>query len=73
MMNIHRKFGIAAAVDGHASAAAFAAISAAHKIALALVWSTVAMGAIVFTEPAPFDVCARSACLCCFLHSDFCA
>ena len=32
--------------------------SAAHRIALALVWLTVASGAIVFTEPAPFDVCA---------------
>lgn len=32
--------------------------SAAHRIALALVWLTIASGAIVFTEPAPFDVCA---------------
>ena len=30
--------------------------SAAHKLALALVWVTVASGAVVFTEPAPFDV-----------------
>ena len=29
-----------------------------HKIALSLVWVTIASGAIVFTEPAPFDVCA---------------
>lgn len=30
--------------------------SATHKLALALVWLTVASGAIVFTEPAPVDV-----------------
>jgi hypothetical protein len=30
--------------------------SAAHKLALALVWLTVASGAIVFTEPAPVDL-----------------
>ena len=30
--------------------------SATHKLALALVWVTVASGAVVFTEPAPFDV-----------------
>ena len=30
--------------------------SATHKLALALVWLTVASGAVVFTEPAPFDV-----------------
>lgn len=29
--------------------------SAAHKLALALVWLTVASGAVVFTEPAPVD------------------
>ena len=34
------------------------ATSVAHKIALALVWLTIAAGAIVFTEPAPFDVFA---------------
>ncbi len=32
------------------------ATSAAHKIALAFVWLAIASGAIVFTEPAPFDV-----------------
>jgi O-antigen ligase len=32
--------------------------SATHKLALALVWATVASGAVVFTEPAPFDVLA---------------
>jgi O-antigen ligase len=30
--------------------------SAAHKLALSLVWLTVASGAVVFTEPAPIDV-----------------
>ena len=30
--------------------------SATHKLALALVWLTVASGAVVFTEPAPVDV-----------------
>ena len=30
--------------------------SAAHSIALALVWLAVASGAIVFTEPAPVDL-----------------
>ena len=30
--------------------------SATHKLALALVWLTVASGAVVFTEPAPIDV-----------------
>ena len=30
--------------------------SAAHKLALALVWLTVASGAVVFSEPAPVDV-----------------
>ena len=30
--------------------------STAHRLALALVWLTVTAGAIVFTEPAPFDV-----------------
>jgi O-antigen ligase len=30
--------------------------SVAHKIALAFVWLAIASGAIVFTEPAPFDV-----------------
>jgi O-antigen ligase len=30
--------------------------SATHKLALALVWATVASGAFVFSEPAPFDV-----------------
>ena len=34
--------------------------SAAHRIALALVWLTMASSAVVFTEPAPFDVCALS-------------
>src|SRR4029453_9909539 len=29
---------------------------ATHKLALALVWATVASGAVVITEPAPFDV-----------------
>ena len=29
--------------------------SATHKLALALVWLTVASGAVVFTEPAPVD------------------
>jgi O-antigen ligase len=32
--------------------------SATHKLALALVWATVASSAVVFTEPAPFDVLA---------------
>ena len=31
-------------------------MSAAHRIALALVWTTMAGSAIVFTEPAPFDL-----------------
>jgi O-antigen ligase len=30
--------------------------SVTHKLALALVWLTVASGAVVFTEPAPIDV-----------------
>ena len=30
--------------------------SATHKLALALVWLTIASGAVVFSEPAPFDV-----------------
>jgi O-antigen ligase len=30
--------------------------SATHKLALALVWLTVASGAVVFSEPAPIDV-----------------
>ena len=30
--------------------------SATHKLALALVWLTVASGAVVFSEPAPVDV-----------------
>ena len=30
--------------------------SAAHKLALALVWMAVASGAVVFSEPAPVDV-----------------
>jgi O-antigen ligase len=30
--------------------------SATHRLALALVWLTVASGAVVFTEPAPVDV-----------------
>ena len=30
--------------------------SAAHRLALALVWLTVASGAVVFTEPAPIEV-----------------
>ena len=30
--------------------------SVAHKIALVFVWLAIASGAIVFTEPAPFDV-----------------
>jgi O-antigen ligase len=30
--------------------------SATHRLALALVWMTVAAGAVVFTEPAPTDV-----------------
>ena len=33
-------------------------IGVAHRVALALVWLTVASGAIVFTEPAPFDIAA---------------
>lgn len=31
-------------------------MSLTHRIALGLVWLTIASGAIVFTEPAPFDV-----------------
>ena len=34
--------------------------SAAHKLALALVWLTVASGAVVFTEPAPIDLLTTS-------------
>ena len=30
--------------------------SATHKLVLALVWLTVALSSIVFTEPAPFDI-----------------
>jgi hypothetical protein len=30
--------------------------SATHRLALVLVWLTVASGAVVFTEPAPVDV-----------------
>ncbi len=41
-----------------AAAPAHMTKSLAHKIALALVWLTIAAGAIVFTEPAPFDVFA---------------
>jgi hypothetical protein len=40
----------------YAHVAAPARRSAAHRVALALVWLTVASGAIVFSEPAPVDV-----------------
>lgn len=33
-------------------------MSLAHRLALGLVWLTIASGAVVFTEPAPFDVLA---------------
>ncbi len=33
-------------------------MSLTHRLALGLVWLTIASGAIVFTEPAPFDVLA---------------
>jgi hypothetical protein len=38
------------------SGSSAASRSASHKLALGLVWLTVASGAVVFTEPAPVDV-----------------